>query len=244
MIDSGDDNLTRPASGLGTPQFMAPEQFADAKGVTHRCDIYSLGATLYNLLTGQPPFDGKTALAIMTQKEFEKYTPARRLVSGLSERVDAAITAALKPDPLDRPESCLAFFKLITSRTKAHKAPHRTVPQQENGSNRRAWIRHDVGIGSAGSIDTGLHSGGEIETWPLVVRDVSKGGIGLLLARRFESGTELLIEFGEGAPERRRLTAKVIRVQGEKAGHWFHGCRFESPLNEDELKKLVEASTD
>ena len=52
--------ITRPASALGTPHFMAPEQFADAKTADARCDIYSLAATFYNVLTGNLPFDART----------------------------------------------------------------------------------------------------------------------------------------------------------------------------------------
>src|SRR5262249_20076947 len=51
----GGDGLTRTSSGLGTPNFMAPEQFSDAKHADARCDIYSLGATLYMAVTGQLP---------------------------------------------------------------------------------------------------------------------------------------------------------------------------------------------
>jgi serine/threonine protein kinase len=243
MHDSEEDNLTRPASGLGTPQFMAPEQFSDAKTVDVRSDIYSLGATLYNLVTGQLPFNGKTALAIITQKEFERYPSARSLVPGLSERVDAAIAAALKPDPAARPKSCLAFFKMLAGRRRKGKEAAAEKPVRNVQSNRRRAVRHVVCLGSAGAIDPAVHAGGELESWPLVIRDVSVGGVGLLLARRFEPGTELLIECGDGAdPGPAKLSARVIRVQPEGHGHWVHGCKFENPLTDSELSGLIKLS--
>ena len=49
-------NLTRTGRGLGTPHFMSPEQFRNAKNADVKCDIYSLGATLYMMLTGEIPF--------------------------------------------------------------------------------------------------------------------------------------------------------------------------------------------
>lgn len=52
---------------MGTPAYMPPEQARDASSVDHRADIYSLGCTFYALLTGRPPFDGATALEVITK---------------------------------------------------------------------------------------------------------------------------------------------------------------------------------
>ena len=54
--------LTREDSFMGTPDFTAPEQARNAHTVDHRADIYSLGCTLYYLLTGQVPFPGGSAI--------------------------------------------------------------------------------------------------------------------------------------------------------------------------------------
>lgn len=240
-----DQDLTRCASALGTPHFMAPEQFADAKNVDARCDVYSLGATLYNLLTGQLPFDAKFALAILTMKETCKYPSARSLVPGLNERFDVAIRAALDPDADRRPASCLEFFKLLTGRRRlgegplATPAPIRTAIAPSD--NRRVEARYSLRVGSCGVVDTDVHLGGvSHERWPLVVRDVSTGGIGVLLARRFEPGTELWIdlEFGPSAPPE-ALAVRVVRVQPERAGHWIHGCTFESAMSAEQMKALL-----
>src|SRR5262245_48803627 len=52
----GSADLTRTGRGLGTPTYMAPEQFRNAKNASIRCDVYSLGATLYHMVTGELPF--------------------------------------------------------------------------------------------------------------------------------------------------------------------------------------------
>jgi hypothetical protein len=109
---------------------------------------------------------------------------------------------------------------------------------------RRAWVRHPLDVGSCGLIDTSAISRGEPdseEMWPLVIRDLSVGGAGVLLARRFEPGTELVIEFSSGPDSPpRRLPARVVRVVLEKAGHWVHGCAFPSKLSNDELNALLQ----
>jgi serine/threonine protein kinase len=240
---NNDMDLTRHAAGLGTPHFMAPEQFSGAKSVDARADIYSLGATLYNAVTGELPFDAKFPLAILTKKERGELTPLRQLVPGASERVEAATRAALAVNPAERPASCLEFFKLLTARLSAEI--DRVEDPTPSGSERRAFVRHPLGVGTFGSIDTAIYGGtGETdELWPLVVRDVSAGGIGVLLARRFEMGTELTIELTAGSDSTPRwLAARVVRIEPECNGHWVHGCAFRHPLSEEELAALVKFS--
>jgi len=63
---------TAAGTALGTPNYMPPEQFLDASSVDHRADIFSLGATLYHMLSGKPPFDGDSFFAILKRvEEFE-----------------------------------------------------------------------------------------------------------------------------------------------------------------------------
>ena len=59
--------VTLVGQAMGTPSYMSPEQARDATSVDHRADIYSLGCTLYVLLTGRPVFDATTALEMMTR---------------------------------------------------------------------------------------------------------------------------------------------------------------------------------
>jgi serine/threonine protein kinase len=76
--------LTQEGCVVGTPEFMSPEQACDSRNVDVRSDIYSLGCTLYYLLTGRPPFSGATALETMVQHLKQPLPPVDRLRPGLA----------------------------------------------------------------------------------------------------------------------------------------------------------------
>jgi serine/threonine protein kinase len=110
-----DLNLTRTGRGLGTPHFMAPEQFRNAKKADVRCDLYSLGATLYMMVTGELPFKSTNGpLDAWMKKINNEIDPPRKLVPGLSDRIDWAIRRSMSPDPLQRPENCREFIEDLT----------------------------------------------------------------------------------------------------------------------------------
>ncbi|HQR07099.1 MAG TPA: serine/threonine-protein kinase [Gemmatales bacterium] len=112
-----DLNLTRTGRGLGTPQFMAPEQFRNAKNADSRCDIYSLAATLYMAVTGELPFRSCSPLDAWMKKVQNDYPPPRELNPHLSERLDWAIRRAMSADPMQRPATCREFVEDISGRS-------------------------------------------------------------------------------------------------------------------------------
>jgi serine/threonine protein kinase len=117
-----DVNLTRTGRGLGTPHFMAPEQFRNAKNADVRCDIYSLGATLYQMVTGELPFRSMGPLDAFMKKINNELTPPRKIVPTLSERIEWAIQRAMSADPKMRPASCREFVEDLTGQS-TRKAP-------------------------------------------------------------------------------------------------------------------------
>jgi serine/threonine protein kinase len=112
-----DLNLTRTGRGLGTPHFMAPEQFRNAKNANIQCDIYSLGATLYQMVTGELPFRSNGPLDAWMKKIQNELVPPRQLVPSLSERVDWAIRRAMSAAPEQRPLTCREFVEDLTGRS-------------------------------------------------------------------------------------------------------------------------------
>jgi serine/threonine protein kinase len=107
-------NLTNTGRGLGTLDYMAPEQYDAAKTADFRSDIFALAATLYTMVTGEPPYGRKCS---MVESYFKKTTndfvSARRLVSELSRHTDRAIYRALQADVQARPASCREFVQLL-----------------------------------------------------------------------------------------------------------------------------------
>jgi hypothetical protein len=110
----GDLSLTKTGRGLGTPHFMAPEQFRNAKNADVRCDIYSLGATLYMMVTGKVPFANANPLDCWMRKIRNEFAAPRDLNPRLSERVDWAVRRAMSADPAQRPASCREFVEDLT----------------------------------------------------------------------------------------------------------------------------------
>jgi serine/threonine protein kinase len=102
-------DLTVTGRGLGTPNFMAPEQFRNAKHVDIRSDIYSLGATLYQMVTGEVPFGEGDPVQLMMRKVKNELPSPRFLVPTLTERTDWTIRRAMSARPDSRPASCREF---------------------------------------------------------------------------------------------------------------------------------------
>jgi serine/threonine protein kinase len=123
-----DLNLTRTGRGLGTPHFMAPEQFRNAKSADARCDIYSMAATLYQMVTGELPFKSCGPLDAWMKKVQNELTPPRNLNPGLSERIDWAIRRSMRADPDQRPAHCREFVEDLTGRSTRKLQTPEAIP--------------------------------------------------------------------------------------------------------------------
>ncbi len=105
--------LTQEGTILGTPAFMAPEQAVGGREVDHRCDLYSLGAVLYRMVAGRPPFSGRSAAALLSALVQDDPAPPRRLDPDVPEGLDGLILRLLAKDPAARPPTARAVVEAI-----------------------------------------------------------------------------------------------------------------------------------
>jgi hypothetical protein len=99
---SASNAVTMAGVAMGTPHFMAPEQARDSASVDARADIYSLGCTLYMLVTGQPPFAGKTAMEVITKHASEPVVPPDAVVKRVPKELSDIILRMVAKQPADR----------------------------------------------------------------------------------------------------------------------------------------------
>jgi len=99
---AGSDRLTETGLSVGTPAYMSPEQAMGEAEVDGRADVYSLGCVLYEMLTGQPPFTGATAQAILARHSVDQVPSVRTVRGTIPPAVEQVIGTALAKVPADR----------------------------------------------------------------------------------------------------------------------------------------------
>src|SRR4030095_4649460 len=99
--EAGGTRLTETGLAIGTPAYMSPEQAAGERDLDGRSHIYSLGAVLYEMLAGEPPFNGDSAQAILA-KRLSEPVPHLGTLRDVPSAVEQAVTKALARAPVDR----------------------------------------------------------------------------------------------------------------------------------------------
>ena len=96
------DRLTASGMILGTPQYMSPEQASGGKHIDGRSDVYSLGCVVYEMLAGEPPFDGSTPQAVLAKHMIAPIPNVTVLRSTVPAAVQQTLEIALAKSPVDR----------------------------------------------------------------------------------------------------------------------------------------------
>ena len=113
QADSEEDTLTRDGMTLGTPSYMAPEQFEDSRNVTCQADIYSLGVMLYEMVTGKKPFPGKMNPETILKIQKGRYVSPRKLQPELPAFALSIIRGCMKANLKKRAASIEEILKKL-----------------------------------------------------------------------------------------------------------------------------------
>jgi len=111
--EARDKRLTHPGMAMGTPEYMAPEQAA-GKPADQRCDVYAVGAILYEMLTGVPPYSGDNFMEILTKKATVDPEPPQTLRAEIPDIVNDLVMQAMARSADDRPPSMEALEYELT----------------------------------------------------------------------------------------------------------------------------------
>src|SRR5207248_4328194 len=136
-----ESTVTRTKEVLGTPSYMAPEQaVGETKNLTSATDVYGLGAVLYQLLTGQPPFAGGTTYETIRLLLDKEPRPPRSLNPKVDRDLSAICLKCLEKDPKRRYSTALALAEDLE-----HWLKHEPIRAKRSGflTHGRKWVRRN-----------------------------------------------------------------------------------------------------
>jgi tetratricopeptide (TPR) repeat protein/tRNA A-37 threonylcarbamoyl transferase component Bud32 len=183
--------LTATGLAVGTPAYMSPEQGSGDREVGPPSDVYSLATVSYEMLTGEPPYSGPSAMAVLTKRMTDPVPSPRRLRQAIPPGVDRAILRGLAPTPADRFATAGDFVRALTDETAAGAA--------SRPGSRRGWRLTAGGLGLAAVLAAAvlwLRSG---ESLPPADPHLERGRV--LLARRTPAAVREAIGEFEAALE-------------------------------------------
>ena len=192
--------LTQHGTVLGTAAYLSPEQAAGQE-VSAATDIYSLGAVVYELLTGRPPYEFESLAELGAQQTGGVITPLRDVEPSVPEPVEAAVMHALARDPRFRPTSASDFAHELASASELptkpllatavteplHARTYRSLP----GSRAWLWIVGAAAVALVavilGLLSIGGGSSSSTKSQPLPIRSPARGATPAAEARNLSA---------------------------------------------------------
>ena len=168
---AGGSRITKTGLSPGTPEYMSPEQVTGDRQLDARSDVYSLGAVVYEMLTGDPPHTGSSAQQIMMTIVTEDAPPVTTVRNAVPPHVVAAVAQSLEKLPADRFESAQAFAEALGDVTFTSRSTAAGRGQVDSGTGRGPpWKLVSAAVGLAlvaGSAAWILHPTPEIPRRPV-----------------------------------------------------------------------------
>jgi eukaryotic-like serine/threonine-protein kinase len=215
---TGDVGLTVTGEMLGTMRYASPEQVLARRGIVdHRSDVYSLGATLYELLTLRPPFDGRDRNALIQQIADDEPTSPRSLEPSIPAGLETIVLKALRKEPADRyataQEMADDLQRFLDGRPILARRP---TPWERL----RAWSRRHPALVGTGVAALVLLSAASLVSTVIVRREQAKT---LAEQRKAEAAYRREHQRAEEAEARfhlaRRAVDELIRASEEELAH-------------------------
>jgi eukaryotic-like serine/threonine-protein kinase len=200
------DGPTRTGDFLGTPNYAAPEQAFAAEVVGPPADVHALGAILYHLLTGRPPFAGATALETLDQVRFADPVPPSRLRPNLPRDLETITLKCLRKDPAKRYPTAAALADDLDRFLAGQPIAARPVGPVERGLK---WCRRRPAAAALAGV-SGLAGAGLLAV--LVVSDVRVRHRQAETAAALRAETDARRDLAETL-ERERYTLYLQRIR-------------------------------
>ena len=137
---TGGTRMTETGMSLGTPHYMSPEQAMGEREITARSDVYALGVVAYEMLTGDPPFTGSTAQAIVARVVTEDPRSITLQRKTVPPHVEEAVLTALSKLPADRYATAAEFAAALAGQGTGLRRPATTAVRTD-GSGVARWRR-------------------------------------------------------------------------------------------------------
>jgi len=181
--------LTKTGLAVGTPQYMAPEQATGEREVDGRADIYALGAVMYEMMAGEPPFTGPTARAIITRSLTEEPRSLTTSRAGFPAVVNSAVMKALAKSPSDRYANAQQMAEALDRALEGSRSGATPLVESEGPAPLQVWGLFALGCMGMLALVSAIIRQWSLPSWTIgfAVGLLAIGAVVLVLTGRMEA---------------------------------------------------------